>query len=66
MNKYQLAEYAELLFSAAVYKTENITDAEDLVQDTLIAALAAIEQKKDISDPVRNLRRWQIIADTVH
>ena len=51
MNKYQLTEYAELLFSAAVYKTENITDAEDLVQDTLIAALAAIEQKKEISDP---------------
>lgn len=32
MNKYQLTEYAELLFSATVYKTENITDAEDLVQ----------------------------------
>lgn len=51
MNKYQLTEYAELLFSAAVYKTANITDAEDLVQDTLIVALAAIEQKKEISDP---------------
>ncbi len=51
MNKYQLTEYAELLFSTAVYKTANITDAEDLVQDTLIAALAAIEQKKEIIDP---------------
>lgn len=25
-----------------------------------------ISMKRDISDPVRNLRRWQIIADTIH
>ena len=29
-------------------------------------AVTEITMKKDISDPVRNLRRWQIIADTVH
>ena len=28
-------------------------------------AVTEITMKKDISDPVRNLRRWQIIADTV-
>lgn len=48
MNKIDLKEYADSLLNAALYKCGNITDAQDLVQDTLLAALAA---KKPIDDP---------------
>ena len=50
MNKTDLTEYADLLLSAALYKCNNIADAQDLVQETLLAALAAME-KKPINDP---------------
>ena len=50
MNKTDLTEYADFLLSAALYKCNNIADAQDLVQDTLLAALAAME-KKPINDP---------------
>lgn len=51
MNKKQLTEYADFLLKTALYKAQNICDAEDLVQDTLMAALAAAEEKKTINDP---------------
>ena len=50
MNKTDLTEYADLLLNAALYKCNNIADAQDLVQDTLLAALAAME-KKPLNDP---------------
>ncbi|MDE7304225.1 MAG: sigma-70 family RNA polymerase sigma factor [Oscillospiraceae bacterium] len=50
MNKTDLTEYADLLLNAALYKCGNIADAQDLVQDTLLAALAAMA-KKPLNDP---------------
>lgn len=50
MDKVNLIEYADLLLDAALYKCGNIADAQDLVQDTLLAALAAMA-KKPIDDP---------------
>lgn len=50
MDKKKLTEYADLLLNAALYKCGNIADAQDLVQDTLLAALAAMELKS-IDDP---------------
>ncbi len=51
MNKNELTEYADYLFKAALYKVDNIEDAEDLVQETLMAALVAVSQNKPIDDP---------------
>lgn len=51
MNKDFLTEYANYLLEIAIYKTGNITDAEDLVQDTLLAALAYISSGKTFDDP---------------
>ncbi len=51
MNKNELTEYADYLLKTAIFKMNNIEDAEDLVQETLIAALAAIHQKKYIDNP---------------
>lgn len=48
MNKNDLMEYADFLLSTALYKCGNIADAQDLVQDALLAALTA---KKPIDDP---------------
>lgn len=50
MDKMNLIEYADLLLDAALYKCGNIADAQDLVQDTLLAALAAMS-KKPLNDP---------------
>lgn len=50
MNKENLTEYADFLLNTALYKCSNIADAQDLVQDTLLAALAAVE-RKSINDP---------------
>lgn len=50
MNKKNLMEYADFLLNMALYKCGNIMDAQDLVQDTLLAALAAVE-RKSIDDP---------------
>lgn len=50
MNKTNLTEYADFLLNAALYKCGNINDAQDLVQDTLLAALAAME-RKSIDNP---------------
>jgi len=48
MNINNITEYADFLFGLALYKCGNTADAQDLVQDTLLAALSA---KKPISDP---------------
>ncbi len=51
MNKNELTEYADYLLQTALYKVQNIADAEDLVQETLVAGLVAIHQKKQIDNP---------------
>ena len=50
MDKKNLTEYADLLFDAALYRCGNIADAQDLVQDTMLAALTAMA-KKPLNDP---------------
>ncbi len=54
INKNILIEYADYLMKIAVYKTGNICDAEDIVQDTLLAALAYIERGR----PIDNVKSW--------
>ncbi len=54
INKNILIEYADYLMKIAVYKTGNICDAEDLVQDTLLAALAYLERGR----PIDNVKSW--------
>lgn len=49
-NKNSLTEYADWLLKLALYKAGNIYDAEDLVQETLLAALAYTESGKAIKD----------------
>lgn len=56
MNKKQLTEYADYLLQTAMYKVQNITDAEDLVQETLLSGLVAIECGK----PIDNLKNWLV------
>lgn len=51
MNKTELIEYADYLLQTAMYKADNIEDAEDLVQETLVEALVAIHQNKAIDNP---------------
>lgn len=51
MNKTELIEYADYLLQTAMYKVDNIEDAEDLVQETLVEALVAIHQNKVIDNP---------------
>lgn len=51
MNKDDLTGFAEYLLKIAVCKTGNIHDAEDLVQDTLLAALAFIDSGKTPENP---------------
>ena len=51
MNKTELIEYADYLLQTAMYKVDNIEDAEDLVQETLVEALVAIHQNKAIDNP---------------
>lgn len=50
MNKKNLTEYADFLLGIALYKCGNIMDAQDLVQDTLLAFLATAE-KKSVDNP---------------
>lgn len=53
MNKEDLSRYADDLLRTAMYRLD-WTDAEDLVQETMLAALLAIEQGRQIGDP----RAW--------
>lgn len=50
MDKDDLIRYAEELLKTAMYKADGL-DAEDLVQETMLAALLAIEQGREIEDP---------------
>lgn len=56
MNKTELTEYADYLLQTAMYKVQNIEDAEDLVQETLIAALIEIHRGK----PIKNPKSWLV------
>lgn len=51
MNKTELIEYADYLLQTAMYKVDNIEDAEDLVQETLVEALLVIQRNKAIDNP---------------
>ncbi|MDE5742351.1 MAG: sigma-70 family RNA polymerase sigma factor, partial [Oscillospiraceae bacterium] len=53
MNKKNLTEYADLLLNAALHKCGNIADAQDLVQDTMLAALAVMSTKS-----IDNPKSW--------
>ncbi len=44
MNKNNLSEYADYLLKTALYKAGNIVDAEDIVQETFLAALLFLEK----------------------
>lgn len=56
MNTDKLTEYADYLLQTAICRVNNICDAEDLVQETLLAALTVIEQGKQID----NLKSWLV------
>lgn len=51
MNKTDLTQYADFLLQAALYRTQNMDDAKDLVQDTLLAGLAAMHEGQTIDHP---------------
>ena len=51
MNKSNLWSYADYLFKIAVYKTGNIIDAEDIVHETLLAALLYVDKGGIMVDP---------------
>lgn len=51
MEKKNLTEYADFLLKIAAYKCGNISEAQDLVQETLLAALTALKKGKAIDDP---------------
>lgn len=57
MKKSELTEYADFLLGAAMRKCANLHDAKDLVQDTLLAALSALE-KGDIENPGHGSLRY--------
>ena len=50
MKKDDLIRYADDLLRTAMYKADG-ADAEDLVQETMLAALLAIEQGREIREP---------------
>ncbi|MCC3351591.1 sigma factor [Ruminococcus albus] len=52
INKNELTEYAELLLQAAVRKCDDFADAQDLVQETLLVALTAIENGREIAEGI--------------
>lgn len=54
MQSNEIEKYVEFLLSAALQKCGNIYDAEDIAQDTLLAALAYLSQGKEI----RDARAW--------
>lgn len=51
MDKNELVEYGDYLLSVALSKLDNIEDAKDLVSETMIAALCAIEKGVKIDSP---------------
>ncbi len=53
MQKHELTQYADYLLKIAIGKCDNLNDAQDLTQDTLLAALAALEKGKEIIEPMK-------------
>lgn len=53
MNKTELTEYADFLLNAAMRKCSDHADAQDLAQDTLLAALAAMK-----TGSIENPKAW--------
>lgn len=51
MKKENLTDHADFLLRYAARKCGSISDAQDLVQETLLAALTALEKGKSIDDP---------------
>ncbi len=58
MQNKDLENYIEFLLSAALQRCGNIYDAEDLTQETLLAALAYMAQGKDIQD----VKAWLLVV----
>lgn len=51
MEKYELTKYAEYLLKIAVGKCDNVNDAQDITQETLLAALNVLNAGKTIEQP---------------
>lgn len=62
MDTEKLTEYADYLLQCAMYKVNNLNDAGDLVQETFLAALTAMEKGERENAPFRpdNLRGWLV------
>lgn len=62
MDTEKLTEYADYLLQCAMYKVNNLSDAGDLVQETFLAALTAMEKGERENAPFRpdNLKKWLI------
>lgn len=58
MQSKELEDYIEFLLSAALQRCGNIYDAEDLTQETLLAALSYMARGKDIQD----VKAWLLVV----
>ena len=58
MQSKELENYIEFLLSAALQRCGNIYDAEDLTQETLLAALSYMARGKDIQD----VKAWLLVV----
>lgn len=58
MLRKNIENYIEFLLSAALQKSGNIYDAEDLTQETLLAALSYMAGGKEISD----MKAWLLVV----
>lgn len=58
MQSKSIEHYIEFLLSVALQKCGNIYDAEDLTQETLLAALSYMNQGKDIQD----IKAWLLVV----
>lgn len=53
MDKHELTQYADYLLKIAIGKCDNLDDAQDLAQDTLLAALSALENGTEFKEPMK-------------
>lgn len=58
MQSKDLENYIEFLLSVALQRCGNIYDAEDLTQETLLAALSYMARGKDIQD----VKAWLLVV----
>lgn len=58
MQSKELENYIEFLLSAALQRCGNIYDAEDLTQDTLLAAMSYMARGRDIQD----VKAWLLVV----